>query len=330
MRGKRSAADQAAFRRAVDEARERKNLSDVVARHTALKRRGRELVGLCPFHQEKSPSFEVNNAKGVFYCHGCAASGDHYTILTKLDRLTFREAYQALTGDDFPDVAPEDRARAKAEDAAARAAAIGDAQFMWSRCVDPRGTPAEIYLREVRGLTLDLPAAVRFGVVPMARDDDGNWKQPYPAVVLSVVDNRGEIVGLQRIFLRDDGRGKRWDRAKLSLGRPRGAAVRLQAGVSGEVVLCEGPEDGLSLAQEMPDHTVWVALGTAMMPELSLPPALTAITIAGQNDAPGRAAVEKARAAFVDRGTAVRLIYPDARFKDWNDQLRGIAIGGGA
>ena len=326
MRGKPSSAERdAAFRRLIDAAKNQRHLSDVLARHTKLKRRGREVVGLCPFHREKTPSFEVNDAKGAFYCHGCAVSGDHFTVLQRLDGLSFRDAYEALTNDTFPIVAQADRAKALEEDRAARAEAIADARLLWDRCGDPRGTPAEHYLAEARGITMNLPPAVRFGLVPTSRDEDGNWKRPYPALVLSVTDGGGEIVGLQRVFLRDDGTDKRWGkRSKLSLGRPRGAAVRLQAGSSGEVVICEGPEDGLSLAQEMPSHSIWVALGTAMMPEIQYPPSLRLVTIAGQNDAPGRAAVEAARAKLVERGIAVRLIYPDVRFKDWNDELRGI------
>lgn len=323
---KRSAEAEAAWRRAVDEAKERKNLSDVLGRHTALRRRGRELVGLCPFHQEKTPSFEVNDAKGVFYCHGCAATGDHYTALKLLDGLSFRESYEALTGDRFPTVAPEDRARQRAENEAARAAAVADARYMWSRCSSPAGTPAERYLREARGITMPLPAAVRFGVVPTSRAEDGAWKRPYPAAVFACTDETGEVVGLQRVFLRDDGADKRWGkRSKLSLGRPRGAAVKLAPSAEPEVILCEGPEDGLSLAQELPGHAVWVALGTAMMPELRVPPSIRSIVIAGQNDAPGRVAVEAAAAALTERGLAVRTMWPDARFKDWNDQLRGLA-----
>lgn len=322
-RGRRGRLDDADFRRIVDDAKTRKNLSDVVGRHTKLRKRGRELVGLCPFHQEKSGSFEVNDAKGVFYCHGCGASGDHITALKLLDGLTFTGAVEALSGDRFPTVAAEDRAKAIAEDAKARAESIGDARYMWSRCVPVGGTPGERYLREARGLTMDFPPAVRFGMVPTSRDDNGNWKRPLPAVVFAVADGEGAIVGLQRVFLTDDGRQKRWGkRSKLSLGRPRGAAVRLRDG--GDVIICEGPEDGLSLAQELPDRAVWVALGTAMMPEIEIPTSLRVVTIAGQNDKPGRAAVEKARERFQELGVTARLMFPADGFKDWNDQLRGV------
>uniref|UniRef100_UPI0035CBDDE9 CHC2 zinc finger domain-containing protein n=1 Tax=uncultured Sphingomonas sp. TaxID=158754 RepID=UPI0035CBDDE9 len=308
----------------MDEAKTRRNLSDILGRHTKLRRRGREVVGLCPFHGEKTPSFEVNDAKGVYYCHGCGASGDHFNALMLLDGMAYRDAFTALTSDEFPDVDPADRARAIREDEAARAAAIGDARYMWGRCVAPVATPAETYLRKVRGISMPLPPSVRFGVVPTSRDDDGNWKRPYPAVVLACTDIAGEITGLQRIFLRDDGGGKRWDKAKLSLGRPRGAAVVLSSNNATEITTCEGPEDGLSLAQEMPAASVWVALGTAMMPEMLFPLEVRSVVIARQNDAPAIAATIRATEALVQRGLAVRPINPAEGFKDWNDQLRGI------
>ena len=315
----------AAFRQAVEDAKNNHNITDVVRLDRKVTRIGREWKALCAFHNERSPSMQLNDAKGTFYCFGCGRAGDLVTFVMETRSLGFMDALRWLGAADLPAVNPADRARAAEEDMAARAAAIADAQMMWDRCVDPNGTPADTYLREVRGITMPLPPAVRFGVVPASRDEEGRWKRPWPAVVFSVLNGMGEVVGLQRIFIADDGRSKRWGKqSKLSLGRPRGSCVRLTAGISGEVVICEGPEDGLSLAQEMPDRTVWVALGTSMMPEIQYPPSLRSLTIAGQNDEPGRRAVEKARAALVEKGIAVRLIYPDARFKDWNDELRGI------
>jgi DNA primase len=322
-RGARSQTADAEAQRRFAAAKDRINLSSLVTAYTALRRRGRELVGLCPFHAEKTPSFEVNDAKGVFYCHGCGAAGDHYTILTRLGRMAFREAFEALSGDTFPIVDPADRVRALEEDRAARAAAIKDVQLMWSRCVAPQGTPAERYLRDVRGITMALPPAVRFGVVPTSRDEAGNWKRPYPAAVFACTDETEQLVGLQRVFLRDDGSAKRWTRSKLSLGRPRGAAVKLAPAAS-EIVICEGPEDGLTIAQELPGRAVWVALGTAMLPEMRFPSTVSTIVIAGQNDAPGRAAAEKAEEGLLQRGFAVTTAWPKPEYKDWNDQLRGI------
>jgi DNA primase len=92
------------------------------------------------------------------------------------------------------------------------------------------------------------------------------------------------------------------------------------------MILCEGPEDGLTIAQEMPGRSVWVALGTAMMPELHIPEGVSSLVIAGQNDSPGRAAVQAAAEALAERGLSVRTMYPEPAFKDWNDMLRGVRL----
>lgn len=329
-RHQQSADRTAEFRRLIDEAKERCNLSDVIGRYTNLKKRGpREVVGLCPFHNERTASFEVNDAKGTYHCHGCGASGDHFTFLKAKAGMGFREIYEALTNDTFPTVSPEDRARQRAEDERDRLAAISEARDIWSRTIAVPGTPAETYLLS-RGITMPAPPSIRFGMVYSWRDDEtGEVGPDRPAMIGSVVNGAGEIVAVQRIFLAASGRRKaNMRKPKLSLGRVRGGALRLdpvgRQAVQSDIIICEGPEDGLTLAQAMPEASVWVALGTAMMPEIEYPPQVTAMTIAGQNDDAGRAAVAKAQAALVGRGFAVSTIWPAPEFKDWNDQLRGI------
>src|SRR5580693_3842292 len=62
----------------------------------SLKKRGRRFLGLCPFHKEKTPSFNVNQDTGVFHCFGCKESGDVITFLMRSDGYTFNEAVRAL------------------------------------------------------------------------------------------------------------------------------------------------------------------------------------------------------------------------------------------
>lgn len=325
----RSATDDAAFRAAMDDAKGRRNLSDVIGRHTKLRKRGaREMVGICPFHSERTPSFEVNDAKGTFYCHGCGAGGDHFTILTKLDGLSFQQAFEALTNETFPSVSAEDRARQAAEDERERAAAIDEAREFWAGAVEVRGTPADRYLRQARGITAAAAPSLRFGHVPLSRDDDGAWRPAMPALLAAVtlLDN---FVGMQRIFLREDGADKRWGKprkSKFTMGRLVGGAVkmgRLTPDPSA-IVITEGLEDALSLAQEMPEQQVWAALGTANLRMLVFPPSVRQIVLAGQNDAAGRAAIDAAATEYLDRGLVVRAMWPDPAFKDWNDELRGV------
>ncbi len=68
----------------------------LIGEHGALKRQGTRWVGLCPFHQEKTPSFSVNAEMGVYYCFGCQRSGDAITFLREIDHLDFVEAVRAL------------------------------------------------------------------------------------------------------------------------------------------------------------------------------------------------------------------------------------------
>lgn len=311
--------------REIEDIRLRHALSDIIGGYTKLRRAGRELVGLCPFHPEKSPSFRVNDAKGFYHCFGCGANGDAIKFLRETEGLSFIEALRWLGGSDLPVVSEAVRVKAAQEDAEARRQAIADAKAFAARCVDPAGTPAEVYAR-ARGITAALPPSIRFGMLPAWRDrETGQWSAPRPAMVGLCVNGGGDLVAIQRIFLRPDGGGKAVMRKpKLTLGRIRGASLRLGP-VASEVIITEGPEDGLSLMQELPDASVWVALGTALMPEIEMPPEVRSVVIAGQNDAAGHAAVTKAAEALTLRGLSVKTMFPDPQYRDWNDELRGLA-----
>jgi DNA primase len=80
----------------IDDIKRRVSIATVIGRYTNLRPAGKNLVGLCPFHQEKSPSFSVNEAKGVFFCFGCQANGDVLGFLMKLRGLTFPEVLEDL------------------------------------------------------------------------------------------------------------------------------------------------------------------------------------------------------------------------------------------
>lgn len=310
----------------IEDIRQRHALSDIIGRHTKLRKSSRELVGLCPFHPEKSPSFHVNDAKGLYHCFGCGAHGDVIRFLQDAEGMSFLEALQWLSGSDLPIIPEAVRVKAAQEDAEARRQAIADAKAFAARCVEPAGTPAEVYAR-ARGITAALPPSIRFGMLPAWRDrETGEWSAPRPAMVGLCVNGGGDLVAIQRIFLRPDGSGKAQIRKpKLTLGRIRGASLRLGP-VASEVIITEGPEDGLSLMQELPDASVWVALGTALMPEIEMPPEVRSVVIAGQNDAAGQAAVTRAAEALTLRGLSVKTMFPAPQYRDWNDELRGVAI----
>lgn len=311
-------------------ARDSYNLSDVIGDYTKLDKRGsRELVGLCPFHNERSPSFEVNNDKGTYHCWGCGAGGDAITFLMKAKGLRWRQAVEWLLGAELPRVSPEERARRKEADEQRIAARRALARSIWDASTDPAGTAAETYARS-RGITMPLPSDVRFVMTPRWYDKDtGEAGRDHPAMVCALRTVAGEITAVQCIYLMDGGQRKYARRdgeksqAKLTWGILPGSALRLGPPDS-HVVICEGPEDGLTLAQEMPGRSVWVSCGTEMMHQVALPPQVRTITLAGDNGEAGRKAVDRARVVFAKQGLTVEQAFPSHEFKDWNDQLRGV------
>lgn len=328
MRRRRSPEQDAAFRRAVDEAKQRYDISAIVGRTRKVTNAGRnEKRALCAFHDERTPSMHLNDAKGTYHCFGCGASGDIVSYVMATEKLGFMEALRWMGAANLPDVDPAARAKAAAEDEVDRQRAIDRARGVWDGALSAPGTPAEVYLRS-RGIVMPIPHTIRFTHTPAWYDDEtGECGPNLPALVSAVVDGDEQLIGLQRIFLADGGKAKaRMEKPKRSLGRIKGGALRLNSDVDSleaELIVTEGPEDGLSLAQEL-DREVWVTLGTALMPHVEYPPRVVSIIIAGQNDAPGRAAVEKASEELAERGFAISAMWPRDGFKDWNDQLRGI------
>ncbi|MBM4247689.1 MAG: DNA primase, partial [Deltaproteobacteria bacterium] len=80
----------------LDEIKRRTDLAAVISEHVALKRSGRGFLGLCPFHQEKTPSFHVDPERGFFHCFGCNAGGNAFTFLMRVTGATFPEVVRTL------------------------------------------------------------------------------------------------------------------------------------------------------------------------------------------------------------------------------------------
>ena len=83
-------------RDAVAEVRERTEIVELVSQYVQLKKTGRSYKGLCPFHQEKTPSFIVFPDSGNFHCFGCGKGGDAFTFYMGVEHVEFREALQEL------------------------------------------------------------------------------------------------------------------------------------------------------------------------------------------------------------------------------------------
>ena len=80
----------------IEEVRQTNDIVDIISQYVHLKRSGRNFFGLCPFHNEKSPSFSVSPDKQIFHCFGCGVGGNVFTFLTKIEGISFVEAVQTL------------------------------------------------------------------------------------------------------------------------------------------------------------------------------------------------------------------------------------------
>lgn len=81
----------------IEEIRERTNIVDLIGEYIQLTKRGKNWVGLCPFHGEKTPSFSVSEEKQLFHCFGCGASGNSITFIMDLENRPFTDAVQELS-----------------------------------------------------------------------------------------------------------------------------------------------------------------------------------------------------------------------------------------
>jgi DNA primase len=148
------------------ELRRRTDIVALIGQRVALRPAGRELVGLCPFHEERTPSFYVSPERQLYHCHGCHAGGDAIEFLRQSGGLPFAEAVRELAsraGVPVPagrGLSPAER-RHLQEMEALRAALDAAAAFFRDALIRPEGREAIAYLR-ARGV--DGPSAERFGL----------------------------------------------------------------------------------------------------------------------------------------------------------------------
>ena len=86
-------------RNVIDEIRNSVDIGDVIGRYVQLHQAGKNLIGLCPFHDEKTPSFSVNEEKQFFYCFGCHRSGNVFQFLMELKHIDFVDAVKEIAND---------------------------------------------------------------------------------------------------------------------------------------------------------------------------------------------------------------------------------------
>lgn len=154
----------------VEAVRERTDIVRLVQQHVALKKAGRSFSGLCPFHQEKTPSFTVDPGKGVYYCFGCGKGGNAFHFVMEVEQLTFPEAVERLAGPAgvtlrYEGGGRDDRRERSRRDALFRANDLA-ADLYHRVLLDGReGEEARRYLRS-RGLTKETVERFRIGYAP--------------------------------------------------------------------------------------------------------------------------------------------------------------------
>jgi DNA primase len=276
----------------LEELRARVPLSPVVGRRVKLVRAGREWKGCCPFHNEKTPSFYVNDDKGFYHCFGCGAHGDVIRFLTEQEGLGFIDAVKQLAtqaGMEMPADSPEAREKAVFNDSlqalAERAAAWFAAQLQAGG-----GAAARDYLAR-RGVTPAKVKAFGLGFSPdsrsglktalkdageerlveaglLGRTDDGETYDRFRGrLMFPIRDPRGRVVGFGGRAL-GDGRpkylnsadGPLFDKGRLLYNLDRAGPVARKAG---RLVVVEGYMDVIGVAQAGIAELV-APLGTAM------------------------------------------------------------------
>ncbi|MFM9829109.1 MAG: toprim domain-containing protein, partial [Sphingomonas sp.] len=264
--------------------------------------------------------------------------------------LSFGEALRLLEADagiDFRDakaVASLDRDRERRERKAASEAERRRriAYGLWQHAAPLHASPAEAYLR---GRAIDFgvigkyPGAIRF------RHDC--WHTPtsakIPAMVSAMVSLDAQHVATHRTFLARGASG--WAKApvegsKSTLGQYGGAHIPINKGACGPmplrdvpagtvVYISEGIEDALSVAMAHPDWRIVAAATLGNIGAVALPAQVRDVVVIGQHDRPGSAAdnaLDRQIVAMQARELRVACLWPEPRFKDFNDQLRGLPM----
>jgi DNA primase len=274
--------------------RDRISIVEVVSAYVSLKRAGRNYVGLCPFHSEKTPSFTVSDERGLYHCFGCGESGTVFTFVMKVERLEFLDAVVQLakragvalpaSGDD-----PAARRREQLYTANARAE-----RFFRDALAGATGAAARRYL-ETRGLRPETIARYGLGFAPaagtaltawlaqqqvpaelalqaglVARRDDGRVYDRFRGrIMFPIRDRRARTIAFGGRALGDEQPKYLNSRESPVFRKGDGlygiAEARDAIRAADRAVLVEGYMDALLLVQEGVPYAV-ATLGTALTP----------------------------------------------------------------
>lgn len=149
------------------EIRSRVSIVEVISVYVSLRKAGKNYTGLCPFHEEKTPSFSVNDERGFFHCFGCGEGGNAFTFLCRLEGISFPEAVKRLAakaGVPLPQ-APDDP-QAREQDRLYRLTSLAKTYFRHCLLDEQGGAAARRYLDE-RGIPKEVAERFQLGYAPV-------------------------------------------------------------------------------------------------------------------------------------------------------------------
>jgi DNA primase len=320
------------------------DIVDVVGGSLPLKRAGANFVTLCPFHKEKSPSFNVNPAKQIFHCFGCHKGGDVFRFVQDYENLTFPEAIQRLAERahiplEFEDNPAAQQARGLKDSLLKLHEAIC---LRWQCCLatEAAGQIARDYLAK-RGVSAEAVKEFRLGAAPESWDDTVNWAKAkgFPAelceqagliirkeetgrhydrfrgrLMFPICDEQGRVIAFSGRILQGDEKTAKYvnspETAIFTKGRVLYALDKAKRAIldAGHAVVCEGQLDTIACHANGLRHVV-APQGTALTPEHAriLKRYVDEVILCFDGDKAGRNASIRSFDGLLGSGLAVRV-----------------------
>ncbi len=333
----------------INEIKYRNDIETAVSQYVNLKRRGKNLVGLCPFHSEKTPSFTVYPENGSFYCFGCGVGGDVFTFTGLIENLDYMESIKLLA--ERSGIAlPQDGYDDSMQRLKKRIYDINrdTARFFHSFLMSPGGKQTLDYLTD-RGLTLKTIKHFGLGAAPdswdalirhlkekgysesdmlaanvIGKNQRGNIYDRFrKRVMFPIINIRGNIVAFSgRAMPGEDKQGGKYvntaDTPVYKKSENLFGINFAKSVCSERVILVEGNMDVISLHQAGFENTV-APLGTAFTTEQAnlLSRYTKEIVLMLDADAAGQKAVRRASGLLENTGLSVRVVVvPDGKDPD--------------
>jgi DNA primase len=327
-----------------EQVRAASDIVDVIGGSLPLKRAGGNFVTLCPFHKEKSPSFNVNPAKQIFHCFGCHKGGDVFRFVQDYENLTFPEALQRLAERahiplEFEDNPAAQQARGLKDSLLKLHEAIC---VRWQGCLasEAAGQIARDYLAK-RGVSAEAVKEFRLGAAPESWDDTVNWAKAkgFPAelceqagliirkeetgrhydrfrgrLMFPICDEQGRVIAFSGRILQGDEKTAKYvnspETAIFTKGRVLYALDKAKRAIldAGHAVVCEGQLDTIACHAHGLKHVV-APQGTALTPEHAriLKRYVDEVILCFDGDKAGRNASIRSFDGLLGSGLAVRV-----------------------